>query len=97
MMPFEDIRNPWLHLYPLLASCGVSSGHQALYYAILTQASENLASLRSEDKTISQLKVECYTEALRHLRATMSQEVYDFSIVLATILMLIIAEVYLYM
>lgn len=93
MMPFEDRRNPWQSVYPLIARCGTSRGHKALLHAMLAQAAGNLASLGSNEELMPTLAVKHYALAIEDLRKGLEDEAKDFSVVLASVLTLVMAEV----
>jgi Fungal specific transcription factor domain len=93
MMPFEDRRNPWRSFYPLMARCGTSRGHRALLHAMLAQAAGNLAYLGSDVELMSILTVKHYALAIENLRRGLEDDWKDFSVVLASVLTLIMAEV----
>jgi hypothetical protein len=93
MMPFEDRRNPWQSVYPLIARCGTSRGHKALLHAMLAQAAGNLAYLGSDKGLMSTLAAKHYALAIEDLRKGLEDEAKDFSVVLASVLTLVMAEV----
>ena len=93
-MPFKDPRNPWQSSYPLLPRCGDSAGHRSLFHAILAQAAGNLAHLGVDKETYKALNMEHYARSIEELRKSISDEGKDFSIALASMLTLVVAEDY---
>lgn len=92
MMPFQDSRNPWLSLYPLLAKTGKSLEQRALFNAMLAQAAGNLACMDANAEKMSVLTIKFYAKSLQYLREAISKERKDFSTILASVLTLIMAE-----
>ena len=92
MMPFEDIRNPWLSFYPSMALSSYIQGHKSLLYAILAQAAGNLAHLGYERDEMLKLAMKLYGAAIQHLGRSIERGATQFSILLATVLALIMAE-----
>jgi hypothetical protein len=92
MMPFKDRRNPWQSFYPLMARCGSSRGHKSLLHAMLAQAAGNLAHLGCKKEYMSTLTVKYYALAIKNLRKGLEDQQEDFSVVLASVLTLIMAE-----
>ncbi|KUJ20681.1 uncharacterized protein LY89DRAFT_451784 [Mollisia scopiformis] len=92
MMPFKDKRNPWRSFYPRMARQGSSRGQKSLYYAILAQAAGNLAHLGSRREEMLRLATQFYSDGVKHLRTSLGD--MDFSAVIASIVTLIMAEVY---
>ena len=93
MMPFEDSRNPWLSFYPSMALSTYGQGHKSLLYAILAQAAGNLAHLGHEREKMLTLAMRFYAAAIHHLGRSIEKGATEFSILLATVLALIMAEV----
>ena len=92
MMPFNDPRNPWQSSYPLLTRCGDSPGHRSLYHAILAQAASNLAHLGVDVETNRALTMEHHAKSIEDLRKNLQDSHKDFSIALASMLTLVVAE-----
>jgi hypothetical protein len=93
MMPFEDQRNPWQTFYPLMARCGRSRGHSALLHAMLAQAAGNLAHKSCRERVMSRLTINYYALAIEDLRTDFKKSLGNFSLMLACVLTLIMAEV----
>ncbi|KAF8867366.1 hypothetical protein BDZ45DRAFT_795082 [Acephala macrosclerotiorum] len=94
MMPFEDKRNPWKNFYPRLAHQGSCRGQNSLYNAMLAQAAGNLAQLGSQREKMSVLATKFYANGIRDLRKGLESKGMDFSTVVASIMTLIMAEIY---
>ncbi|CZR60976.1 uncharacterized protein PAC_10872 [Phialocephala subalpina] len=94
MMPFKDKRNPWMSFYPRLARQGSSRGQRALYNAMLAQAAGNLAQLGSQRDKMSALAIKFYADGIKDLRKGLESKEMDFSTVVASIMTLIMAEIY---
>jgi len=92
-MPFKDDRNPWLSAYPFMARRGDSTACRSSFHALLAQAAGNLAQLGHKEKEVFEMSISLYTIAVRELSETVAEQEYDFDIVLASILTLIMAEV----
>jgi hypothetical protein len=93
MMPFEDSRNPWLSFYPSMALSSYSQGHKSLLYAIFAQAAGNLAHLGYQREKMLKLAMQFYAASIQHLGRSVERGTTEFSILLATVLALIMAEV----
>jgi hypothetical protein len=93
MMPFEDQRNPWKSFYPLMARCGKSRMHKSLLHAMLAQAAGNLAYMGCREEDMLTLTLEHYVMSVEYLRKGLEEDSKDFSLVLASVLTLIMAEV----
>jgi len=93
MMPFQDSRNPWLSCYPSMARSGCTRGQKSLLYAILAQAAGNLAHLGNNREELLVLAMMFYGIAIKLLRESLEEKAPDFSIILASILTLVMAEV----
>ena len=93
MMPFQDRRNPWLSFYPSMALSAYTRGQKSLLYAILAQAAGNLAHLGRKREDMLVLATRFYTTAIKQLRESLQENAIDFSVILASILTLIMAEV----
>lgn len=96
MMPFEDRRNPWQSFYPSMARCGQLRGHKSLLHAMLAQAAGSLAYMGCKKEEMSNMTLEHYALAVKELRKDLQEGLKDFSLVLAIVLTLIMAEVSLY-
>jgi Fungal specific transcription factor domain len=93
MMPFQDSRNPWLSFYPSMARSGSAVGQKSLLYAILAQAAGNLAHLGHRREEMLVLAMMFYARAIRQLRESLEENSADFSVIMASILTLVMAEV----
>ena len=76
-----------------MAQCGTSRVHKALLHTMLAQTAGNLASLGSNEDLIPTLAVKHYALAIEDLRKGLGDEAKDFSVVLASVLTLVMAEV----
>lgn len=94
MMPFQDQRNPWQSFYPSMALSANVRGQNPLLYAILAQAAGNLAHLDHKREDMLVLATGYYVRAIEKLRESLEENATDFSIILASVLTLIMAEVY---
>lgn len=92
MMPYEHHRNPWQSFYPLMARSGFLMGQNSLLYAILAQAAGNLAHLGWKEKDMAILTIKYYTLAIESMRKELQQSQKDYSLILATVHTLIMAE-----
>jgi len=93
MMPFQDIRNPWLSCYPSMARSGSALGQKSLLYAIIAQAAGNLAHLGYRREEMLVLARMFYATAIKQLREGLEENSADFSVIMASILTLVMAEV----
>lgn len=95
MMPLDDDRNPWKTYYPMSAISQESKLHSAIRFAILSQAAAHLLHLGCDEAEMKTLTIRYHSAGLRHLRRALSDvDVVDFELLLASILSLIMAEVY---
>jgi hypothetical protein len=94
MMPFQDRRNPWVSFYPSMARSACTRGQRSLLYAILAQAAGNLAHLGHKREDMLVLATRFYAGAIKQLRESLEENATDFSVILASVLTLIMAEVW---
>jgi hypothetical protein len=94
MMPFQDQRNPWVLFYPSMARSASIRGQKSLLYAILAQAAGNLAHLGRKREDMLVLATRFYVIAIKRLRESLEENATDFSVILASVLTLIMAEVW---
>ena len=94
MMPFQDRRNPWQSFYPSMALSANTRGRKSLLYAILAQAAGNLAHLGHKREDMLVLATRYYAGAIEQLRGSLEENAIDFSVILASVLTLIMAEVW---
>ena len=94
MMPFQDQRNPWVLFYPSMARSASIRGQKSLLYAILAQAAGNLAHLSRKREDMLVLATRFYAIAIEQLRESLKENATDFSVILASVLTLIMAEVW---
>ncbi|KPI40450.1 uncharacterized protein AB675_7797 [Cyphellophora attinorum] len=93
MMPYEHYRNPWRTHYPSVAYTMLSSGHRALYDAILAHAAFNLSVLRGDEQRMSFVGSRHYTKAIQQVLPSLTRN-EEASIAMAAIMTLMMTEVY---
>jgi len=95
MMPVEDRRNPWMTDYPRLASSQGSRPHRVVHLALLSQAAAHLFHLGVETVRMRKLAISYRVNSIRTLRECLgTNEILIFEVFLASILSLVMAEVY---
>ena len=95
MMPLASSQNPWKTHYPKLASSKDSELHEAVWHAILSQAAAHLLHLGRETQAMEELSAYHRLTAIRVLRSCISNKKdLKFEVLLASILSLIMSEVY---
>jgi hypothetical protein len=92
MMPYEHYRNPWRTHYPSVAYTMLSSGHRALYDAILAHAAFNLSVLRADEQRMSFVGSQHYSKAIQQVLPSLTRD-EDASIAMAAIMTLMMTEV----
>lgn len=93
MMPYEHPRNPWKSHYPAVALELMSLRQSSLYYALVANASFNVAGLLGKDRSYMQLGWKYYGMAIQSLMGVLGKDDLDFSATMASIMTLMFAEV----
>lgn len=93
MMPYEHPRNPWKNHYPAVALELMSLRQSSLYYALVANASFNVARLLDKDRSYIQLGWKYSGIAIQALVGVLGKDDLDFSATMASIMTLMFAEV----
>ncbi|KAF4959794.1 hypothetical protein FSARC_10619 [Fusarium sarcochroum] len=98
MMPYEHPNNPWTTYYPAAAIQLRDGQYDALHSAMLAQAAFNLGQLGvgwdESRPTMLESALKYYGNAMRRLLSVMGSSDIEFPFVIATIMTLMMAEVY---
>lgn len=94
MMPFEHARNPWTSSYPAVALQQSSGDERALYHAILAHSAFHLAHLSTNAEKWSVLATRHYNCSIRTLMKSIEAGQSQYAPSIATIMTLLMSEVY---
>ncbi|KAK4502923.1 hypothetical protein PRZ48_006350 [Zasmidium cellare] len=94
MMPYDHPFNPWTKQYPAAALVCRESRDQALYDALLAHSAYNLSELYGKDCKMLYQATRHYDKALQKLLRKTTSKISDFATTFASILTLVLVEVY---
>ncbi|KAF2171872.1 hypothetical protein M409DRAFT_18104 [Zasmidium cellare ATCC 36951] len=94
MMPYDHPFNPWIQQYPAAALVCRGSTDHALYDALLAHAAYNLSELYGKDGKMLYQATRYYEKAIQKILARIGGKSSGFATTFASILTLVLVEVY---